>query len=415
MGAFARLGQVEAAAAKNDLLAEADEGGDGIAQPHLARLAAIECQHIHAEAGLQLGEAEELVQHHLGGGVTAQLDDDAHAGAVALVAHVADALDLFGADQFGDFLQQDRFVHLVGDFGDDDSLSAATQVLELGAGADDDAAAPGVEGRADAGAAEQDAAGGEIRRRHDLHDVFERDLGVVDHRQRGVDDLAGVVRRDVGGHADRDAAGAVDEQVGEGGGQDARFLVRLVVGRLEIDGVAVDVGEQEHRGARQPCLGVAHGRRRVAVDRAEIALAVDELHAHREGLRHTHQRVIDRAVAVRVEVAHHLADHLGAFSIRPVGGVAAALHGVEDAAVDGFQAVAGVWQGTADDHRHGVIEVGAAHLLLKDHRMAVPRGRHRGINRRLTWRCAFGGVAHVLLTGGSASLTGGGCGTVPAC
>src|SRR5439155_22814278 len=43
--------------------------------------------------------------------------------------------------------------------------------------------------------------------------------------------------------------------------------------------------------------------------------------------------------------------------------VAAFMRGVEDATVDGFQAVAHVGQRTADDHAHGVIEIGALHLL----------------------------------------------------
>ena len=41
-------------------------------------------------------------------------------------------------------------------------------------------------------------------------------------------------------------------------------------------------------------LGVAHRRRRIAVDRAEIALPVDQRHAHRERLRHAHHGVVDR-------------------------------------------------------------------------------------------------------------------------
>ena len=58
----------------------------------------------------------------------------------------------------------------------------------------------------------------------------------------------------------------------------------------------------------QARLGVAHRRRRIAVHRAEIALPVDQRQAHREVLRHAHQRVVDRLVAVRVVFTHHVAD-----------------------------------------------------------------------------------------------------------
>ena len=44
---------------------------------------------------LQRREAIELVQHHVGHRVALQLDDEAHALAVALVAHIGDALERF--------------------------------------------------------------------------------------------------------------------------------------------------------------------------------------------------------------------------------------------------------------------------------------------------------------------------------
>ena len=42
------------------------------------------------KVGLQRREAVELVQHHVGHGVALQLDDDAHAVAVGLVAQMSE-------------------------------------------------------------------------------------------------------------------------------------------------------------------------------------------------------------------------------------------------------------------------------------------------------------------------------------
>src|SRR3712207_7377817 len=53
----------------------------------------------------------------------------------------------------------------------------------------------------------------------------------------GVDHLAQVVRRDVGGHADRDPARAVDQQVRDARRQHRGLLLGAVVVGLEIDGV----------------------------------------------------------------------------------------------------------------------------------------------------------------------------------
>ena len=76
---------------------------------------------------------------------------------------------------------------------------------------------------------------------------------IVDQRDAGVDHLAEIVRRDVGRHADGDAAGAVDQQIGEARRQHHRLALGAVVVRAEIDGVLVDVLEQRHATlARQP-------------------------------------------------------------------------------------------------------------------------------------------------------------------
>ena len=186
---------------------------------------------------------------------------------------------------------------------------------------------------------------------------------IVDQRHAGVDQFAQIVRRDVGGHADGDAAGAVDQQIGKARRQHHRLVLVAVVVGLEIDGVLVDVVEQRHRRLGQPAFGVAHGRRRIAVDRAEIALPVDQLQAHGEILRHAHQRVVDRLVAVRVIFAHHVADHARRFDVFLVGRVALLVHRIQDAAVHRLQAVAHVRQRPRHDHAHGVIEIRALHLL----------------------------------------------------
>ena len=151
--------------------------------------------------------------------------------------------------------------------------------------------------------------------------------GIVDQRDAGVDHLAEIVRRNVGRHADRDAARAVDQQVREARRQDHRLLLVAVVVRLEVDGVLVDVVEQRHGRPGQAALGVAHRRRRIAVDRAEIALPVDQRQAHGEVLRHAHQRVVDRLVAVRMVFAHHVADDARRLDVLLVGRVAVLVHG----------------------------------------------------------------------------------------
>ena len=111
---------------------------------------------------------------------------------------------------------------------------------------------------------------------------------------------------------------------------------------------------------------------RVAVDRAEVALAVDQRVAQGEILRHARHRVVDGAIAVRVILAEHLADDTGGLLVRRAGPEAHVVHGVQDAPLHRLQAIARIGQRARHDHAHGVIEVGPAHLLVNADRPHDP-------------------------------------------
>ena len=150
--------------------------------------------------------------------------------------------------------------------------------------------------------AEDDPAGGEVRALDDVRQLVGRDVWVVDELDDRVADLAQVVGRDVGRQADADAGGAVDQQVGQRAGSGFGSFEAVVEVGEEVDRVLVDVGEHLLGDGGQPRFRVAHGRRRVVVDAAEVALAVDQRVAQREVLGQADQRVVDRAVAVGVVV-----------------------------------------------------------------------------------------------------------------
>ena len=212
------------------------------------------------------------------------------------------------------------------------------------------------------------AAGGEVRAldpfEQGLEQLLVGGLGVVQAPLGAGRHLAQVVRRDLGRHADRDPLGTVDQQVGEPGREDHGLAGAPVVVGPEVDGVLVDVPEHLHGQRREPALGVPVGGRRVVARRAEVALPVDQRHPHRPRLGQAHQRVVDGRVAVRVVLAHHIADDPGALGVAPVRPVPAVVHREEDPRVHGLEPVPDVGQGTADDDRHGVVDVAALHLDL---------------------------------------------------
>jgi len=148
------------------------------------------------------------------------------------------------------------------------------------------------------------------------------------------------------------------------------FAVRKpadVVYRLSdyiVAGIVKDSLYESFGEGPRPCFRVSHCRRRVAVDGSEVPLAFDQGVAHVEFLREADQRVVDRRVAVRVIVAHHLADDLRALAIGPVRREPHRAHAVEDAAVRRLQPVAHVWQRPSDDYAHRVIHVRALHFVF---------------------------------------------------
>ena len=92
------------------------------------------------------------------------------------------------------------------------------------------------------------------------------------------------------------------------------LLAFIEVGN-EIDGFLFDVREHFLGDFRKARFGVTHGRRRIAIDRAEVSLAVDERIAHVEILREADERVVDRRVAVRMVFAEDFADDLRALAV----------------------------------------------------------------------------------------------------
>ena len=221
---------------------------------------------------------EQVVQHDVGDLAALLLDDDTHAVLVRLVAQAVagDAVDDLLAHQLGDALQQPRLVHLERQLSDDDGLPAFVVFFDVvrartyrrprpvryaAAISCEPLMMPAV-GKSGPGMCCINVP----------MEMFGSSISAMQ-----ADDLAEVVRRNVRGHADRDAGGAVHQQVRHARRQDDRLLLLAVVVVDEVDGLLVDVREQFRGQRRHAALGVAVGGRRVAVDGAEIALTVDEL------------------------------------------------------------------------------------------------------------------------------------------
>src|SRR6266478_151241 len=194
--ALAGFAQLVDGAAAHDFDAVLDEELDQRDEAELARLTTDDGQEDHAEGFLHLRVLEKIVEDELGFFAALDFHDDAHAFAGRFVAHVGDAVDLLVLYELGDALDELGFVDLVGNFRDDDVFAVFADFLDGGFGAHHETAAAGVVGP-----------GGKIRAGDVLHDFFESGVRPFDQQHRGVDDFAQIVRWNVGGHANRDAAG----------------------------------------------------------------------------------------------------------------------------------------------------------------------------------------------------------------
>ena len=152
-------------------------------------------------------------------------------------------------------------------------------------------------------------------------------------------------------------------RLGKRAGMHHRLAFGIIVIGLKVDGILVEILDQRPRHALEPHLGVAHRRRRIAIDRTEVPLPVDQRQAHGKILRHAHQCVVHRLIAVRMIFADHVADHARGLAIRFVPLVAVLVHREEDAAMHRLEPVARIGQCARHDHAHGVIEVALLHLL----------------------------------------------------
>ena len=315
------------------------------------------------EVRLELGVLVEVVEHDLRHRTVLEVDDDAHALAVGLIAQVRDAFDLLLVHGLGNLLLEKALVDLIRDLGHDEALTPVLVLLDVHLGAQRDRATARLIGFLDAVGAHDDAACREVRAGEHLHELVGRDVGVVDHQADRIDGLLEVVGRHVCCHADSDAVRAIDKQVREARRQDSRLGERFVVVRLEIDCLLVEVSQHLHGSTRQTGFRVAHCCWGIAVDGAEVAMAVDEGKPHREVLCHADHCVVDGAIAVGMVLAHDLADGPCRLLVGLVRRDAGFIHGIEDAAVDRLQAIAHIREGAGHDDGHGVLEEGGLHLF----------------------------------------------------
>src|SRR5438093_321986 len=143
-GAFFGFAQFEAGPSQYHFAAMLDVSAVGFLERKQFRPAVIDRQHDDRERAFHRGVLVEIVDNDLGIGVALELDYQP----CVFVRFVADRGDLvqnFFVHQIGDALDQRRAIDVERDFGDDDLLLAAFDLLDAGFAAHFHAAAAGLE------------------------------------------------------------------------------------------------------------------------------------------------------------------------------------------------------------------------------------------------------------------------------
>ena len=197
-----------------------------------------------------------------------------------------------------------------------------------------------------------------------LHDLIYGNLRIVDQCDQAVNHLIEVLRRNVGRHADSNTGCTVHQHVRHRGRKHRRLLKRVIEVQRSIDRLFFQILEHLTRDALHSYFGITHGSRRVAVDRPEVTLTVNQRVAHGKILDQAHDTVIHRVIAVRVKLTQHLTNHTGGLLVRLSRLQTKLMHAVEHPPVDRLETVTNIRQRTAHYNRHGIIEVGVPHFIF---------------------------------------------------
>ena len=157
----------------------------------------------------------QKVQHDIRVHITAEFDADSHTLTVGLIPQIGDAVDFLISDKLRDLLDQTRLVYHVRKFCHNDAVLAVLHRLNAGHRADSDFSASGPVCLIDSGGSKNRTSGRKIRSLDDRQKLLDIGSAVFQHLvindlYHTVNNLAQIVRRNIGRHSDSDTGRTVD-------------------------------------------------------------------------------------------------------------------------------------------------------------------------------------------------------------
>ena len=286
----------------------------------------------------------QVVEYNLGHSIAFEHDHEALAGtAGGLITQIGNSGDFTFLDEIGNLNRQVIGVCLVRQLGHH-KASAPMDLFDIDDRAHRNGTAAGAVSILNTLGAQNGGTGGEVRSLNTFHKstqkLFIRSIRVLEEPFHTCGNFTQVMWGNIGCHTHGDTRRPVDQQV-----RDARRQYRglkrfTVIVRLKINGIFVDVTHHFQGNRRHLRLGIARGRSAVVTGRTEVALTKCQGITHRPPLNQAYQRIVDSTVAVRVELAHHIANDAGTFIESTVGAVTAVVHSIDHATMYRFKTVA---------------------------------------------------------------------------
>ena len=164
---------------------------------------------------------------------------------IAVIGDLGNPLDPLVVDQVLQLFEHRVARCLIGNPADDNPITVLLVLFDRAVAAQYHRAAARQITPANAAAAANLPARGKIGSRNDIDQLVDRNVRLIDDSHQRIANLAQVMRRNAGRHADRDPLRPVHQQVRKLAGQHRRLHAPLVIRRYEIDRVELQVVQQQ--------------------------------------------------------------------------------------------------------------------------------------------------------------------------
>ena len=197
--------------ANDHVLAMLDECPEHISQVERAWLTLMDRQQINSVVFLKLRELVQAVEKNVGVLALLQLDNNTHSLAIGFIAKIGNSFDLLITNEVGNLFDQTGLVHLVGEFGHDDSFTIRFVGFNLCARTQSNCAAASAVSFANVWSAEHESGRWKVWALHILKKSVRVQARIINQCDRRIDNFSKIVRGNACRHPDCDPRGSVHE------------------------------------------------------------------------------------------------------------------------------------------------------------------------------------------------------------